>query len=343
MLTADVIRGVAFLAVLAPMPTPALVVVVTAAGCATVPFEAARSALRPVLTPAELMGATVTVSQLTGDVSMLAGYLFGGVVIAAVGPSAALVLNAATFAVSAVFTARLPRTEPDRDLAPRRLVAAARVLAGTPLLRRAVGLVLITQAGAVGVEALVAPYATRVVGAGGGWAAVLAATAAVASLALTAALPLTGTDDQLITRCARLAAATGGATLIAFAVLPDWRGLLAFAASGCMMVALVPANVLVGPVLPDHIRSSAFSLLAGATVAAQAGGAAVAGVLASAVGVRTAAALVTVPAAVAGFYALARPVALKEAHGTAPEHPAGSTATHLASGPAGPTVAEVAG
>lgn len=327
MLAADVVRGAAFLAVLLPMPTAALVVVVAAAGCATVPFEAARSALRPVLTPPELMGATVTVAQLTGDLSMLAGYLFGGVVLATVGATAALAVNAATFAVSALLTARLPRTEPDRELAPRRLAVATRVLAGTPLLRRAVGLVLVTQAGAVGVEALVAPYATEIVGRGGGWAAVLAAVSAVASLILTAALPMTGTHHQMLTRCAWLSAATGGATLVAFTLLPDWGGLIAFAAAGCMMVTLVPANVVVGPVLPDHIRSSAFSLLAGATVAVQAGGAVVAGLLGSVTGIRTAAALVAVPAALAGLYALARPVRLEQEEA---EHPAHSPVPDIA-------------
>ena len=72
MLTADVVRAAAFLAVLAPLPTPVLVVLVAVAGCATTPFEAARSALRPVLTPPGLMGATVTVSQLTSRLRVTA-------------------------------------------------------------------------------------------------------------------------------------------------------------------------------------------------------------------------------------------------------------------------------
>jgi hypothetical protein len=310
MLIADVVRGAAFLAVLLPMPTALLVTVVAVAGCATPPFEAARSALRPVLTPPELLGAAVTVTQLAADVSMLAGYLFGGVAIAMLGTTAALVVNAGTFALSAALTARLPRTEPEREVIPRRLAAATRVLTRTPALRRALWLVLVTQGASVGCEALVAPYAAQVHRGGAGWVGVLAASAAAACLATTALLPLKGSPAQLLIRCAWLSAATGLATVVSFALFPGWGGLLAFAASGSLMAVLVPANVVVGPALPDQIRSSAFSQLSGSTVAVQAGGAALAGLLAAATDVRTAAVLIAAPAALAGLYALVRPVAV---------------------------------
>jgi MFS family permease len=325
MLAADLVRAAAFLLVLTPLPLPVLVLGVVVAGFATPPFEAARSALRPELTPAELLGAAVTVSQLTGDLSIVAGYLLGGAVVAAVGPVPALAVNAASFAVSAYFSARLPRTEPERPVAHRRLRAAAGLLARTPALRRALVLVLVTQAGSVGCEALVVPYAERVVGAGAGWAAVLAAVGAVASLAVTAALPLGGDGSRLLRRCAWLSAAGGAATVAGFALLPAWGGLVPFAAAGCLMVVLVPANVLVGPALPDSVRASAFSLLVGATVAVQAAGAALAGLLASATPLPTAAALMAVPALLVGLYGLTRPVAV-------PADPAGPPA---AGGPAG--------
>jgi hypothetical protein len=74
------------------------------------------------------------------------------------------------------------------------------------------------------------------------------------------------------------------------------------------MIVLVPANVLVGPALPDHLRASAYSLLAGSTVAVQAVGAALAGVLASVTRIPTAAALMAAPALLVGLYGLIRPV-----------------------------------
>jgi hypothetical protein len=169
-------------------------------------------------------------------------------------------------------------------------------------------LVLVTQAGSVGVEALVVPYAERVVGAGGGWAAVLAAVGAVACLVATAALPLRGDPSTLLRRCAVLSAVAGGVTVAAFVLLPAWGGILPFAAAGCLMVVLVPANVVVGPALPDSLRASAFGLLAGSTVAVQAAGAAIAGLLASVTSIPTAAALIAAPALAGGLYALTRPV-----------------------------------
>jgi predicted MFS family arabinose efflux permease len=308
MVAADLVRLMAFAIALVPLPAPVLVVLVVLAGCATPPFEAARSALRPQLIPPQLLGAAITVTQLTGDASIFAGYLVGGALVAAVGPSAALAANAVSFAFSALLSARLPRRERPRELPPRRLRTAAGLLAREPVLRRAVVLVLVTQAGAVGAEALVVPYADRVLGAGGGWAAVLAAVGAIACLASTAGLPLTGDVAALLRRCAVLSMVAGGATVAAFLLLPAWAGVLPFAAAGCLAVVMVPANVVVGPALPDAIRASAFGLLAGSTVAAQAAGAAVAGLLASAISVPAAAALVAAPALVAGLLAVLRPV-----------------------------------
>jgi hypothetical protein len=295
------------------MPVAGLALLVAVAGCATPPFEAARSALRPALTPPELLGATITVGQLTGDLSILAGYALGGGLVTAVGPHATIAANAATFALSAALSARLPRHEAPREVPTRRLRAATALLVRTPALRRALVLVLVTQAGAVGVEALVVPYADRVVGGGGGWAAVLAAIGAVGCLVATAALPLQGDPEVLLRRCALLSTAAGAATVAAFVLLPPWGGLVPFFAAGCLAVVLVPANVVVGPALPDGIRASAFGLLVGCTIAVQGAGAAVAGLLGSVTTVPVAAALMAVPALVAGLWALARPVTVAAA------------------------------
>jgi MFS family permease len=323
MLAADLVRVVLFGLCLVPVPVGVLALIVAVAGCATPPFEAARSALRPTLTPPHLLGATIAVTQLTGDVSILGGYLVGGALVTAVGPYPALAANAATFVVSALLSARLPRHETAREVPARRLRAAATLLARAPALRRALVLVLVTQAGAVGVEALVVPYAERLVGGGGGWAAVLAAVGAVACLLATAALPLHGSPEGLLRRCALISAVAGAATVAAFELLPVWGGLIPFAAAGCLMVVLVPANVVVGPALPDGIRASAFGLLAGSTIAVQAAGAALAGLLASATTVPAAAALMAAPALVAGLWALARPVPAGVADAAGAALPAG--------------------
>jgi predicted MFS family arabinose efflux permease len=308
MVTADLVRVGAYLLVLVPMPVPILVLIVAVAGCTTPPFEAARSALRPELTPPELLSATVTVTQLTSDVSMLAGYLFGGVAIAVLGPYAALSANTASFAISAWLTARLPSVERQRQAAPQSLRRAAHLLSHAAPLRRALVLVLVTQAGSAGCEALAVPYAEQVIGRNGGWAAVLYAAGAVACMAATAAMPLSGDAHRLLTRCGWLCLAGGAATMVAFTWLPPWGGLVPFAAAGLLMVVLVPANVVVGPALPNHLRASAFSLLAGTTVFVQAVGAALGGVIASAISIPSAAALIAAPSLLMGLYATIRPV-----------------------------------
>lgn len=308
MIVADLIRAAAFAVAAAPLPLPVLVAVVAVAGCATPPFEGARAALRPVLTPPALFGAAVTVMQLTGDTAMLGGYLTGGLLVTAVGPAVALLANAGSFLVSALLAAALPRTEQVRDLLDRRLRAAARVLTGSPPLRRAIGLTLLTQGAAAGIDALAAPYAVQVAHAGAARAALLAAVAGGASLALTALIPLGGTTRQLLTRCAWLTTVPAAVVIALFAAAPPLGGFLAFAAAGTLMVTLVPANTLVGPQLPDAVRAGAFSLLGGATVALQGGGAAVAGLLTGLAGIPAAAALVAVPALAAGMWALARPL-----------------------------------
>jgi hypothetical protein len=308
MVTADLVRVAAYLLVLVPAPVPVLILIVALAGCATPPFEAARSALRPELTPPELLSATITVTQLTSDFSMLVGYLFGGVAIAVLGPYAALSANTASFAISACLTARLPTVERHRFASPRPLRLAAHLLTHAPPLRRALVLVLVSQAGSAGCEALAVPYAERVIGHDGSWAAVLFAAAAVSCLAVTAALPLSGSPIRLLTRCGWLCAAGGAATVVAFAWLPPGDGLIPFAAAGLLMVALVPANVVVGPALPNHLRASAFSLLAGTTVTVQAAGAALAGVIASATSIPSAGALIAAPSLLMGLYAMTRPV-----------------------------------
>lgn len=318
MVTADLVRGAAFLLVLAPMPAFGLILVVAVAGCATPPFEAARSALRPELTPPELLGATVTVTQLTSDVSMLVGYLAGGAAIAFLGPYAALAANTASFAISAWLTARLPRVERQRAAAPRALRTAVQLLSHAPPLRRALVLVLVTQGGSAGCEALAVPYAEHVLGRGGGWAAVLYAAGAVACMVGTAALPLSANATRLLARCGWLCAASGAATVAAFAWLPPWGGLVPFAAAGLLMLVLVPANVFVGPALPNHLRASAFSVLAGTTVFVQALGAAAAGVIASVMSIPSAAALVAVPALLVGLYATLWPVSAPASEETLP-------------------------
>ncbi|MBO0789324.1 MAG: MFS transporter, partial [Actinobacteria bacterium] len=66
------------------------------------PFKAARSALMPDILTGEKYVLGTAVTQLTFQSGTVAGYALGGVVVAGLGPHAALLADAATFAASAL-------------------------------------------------------------------------------------------------------------------------------------------------------------------------------------------------------------------------------------------------
>ncbi|HZC39170.1 MAG TPA: MFS transporter, partial [Streptosporangiaceae bacterium] len=66
------------------------------------PFKAARSALMPDILTGEKYVLGTAITQLTFQSGTVAGYALGGVVVAGLGPRAALLADAATFAASAL-------------------------------------------------------------------------------------------------------------------------------------------------------------------------------------------------------------------------------------------------
>jgi MFS family permease len=65
------------------------------------PFKAARSAMLPDVLPGERYVLGIAVTQITIQIGMASGFALGGLVVAATGVRAALLADAATFAVSA--------------------------------------------------------------------------------------------------------------------------------------------------------------------------------------------------------------------------------------------------
>jgi len=325
MVVADLARAAAFTVAVAPLPVPVLLGVVFCAGLATPPFEAARSALRPEIIPAPLFPAAVALSSITQDLTLTVGYASAGVLIALLGEREALLVNAVSFAVSAVLLAGLPRSAaPRKDaagVAP--LLQGWQALRREPVIVRAVLLVTASMLAASSLVAVAAPLALRVLTAGPALVGVLVALAGVVSIGATAAVP-TQDDPALLLRWAARYATGGGAIMAGcFAVLSlgvpsaEMRtGLvvLAFVAAGLLFAVIAPANVVVSPLLPSGIRASALSLLIGALVATEAAGAAAAGAAASGVGILPVCAVLGVPPLVVGARALLAPTATGVAH-----------------------------
>jgi Major Facilitator Superfamily len=307
MVLSDVLRAAVFLSLALPVPTWVLLVGAAVAGLAGPPFAAARAAATRELVPVQEYGPAMALAALTADAGTVIGYALGGAILAVATPEGALVLNAATFAISAVLVARLPETHerPDADYRTVTVLrAGAAAVFGQPLVRMAVIVGVLAAASGVGIEALVVVYNVRDLH-GAAWApGALLAGVAASSFVVTSLLPNSGRRSRLL-RSAGLtsligAAVAGGGFLTGSHV----GAVLAIIASGAFYAVLSPANVVAGPLLPTAVRASAFSVLMGVLVIAQTLGASASGLLADHLSTAHAAALACLPAAAGGLWVL---------------------------------------
>jgi hypothetical protein len=311
LVTADLVRAGAFALAALPLPLPLLVGIVFCAGLATPPFDAARSAIRPEIVPAPIFGASVALFSMTEDLAVALGYLAGGGLVASLGASTALLVNAASFAASAILLCRLPVAPAARtagaDGGLRRAIAAVRA---DPVVTRAVILVTGALLSGTALIAMAVPLMLHSIGGGPGASGLLAGLTALISLGATSAIPVQSPPSRLLRIAGAMSAVGGGLVAASFAlalIVPALRGLLAttaFAAAGLLLAVLAPANVVVGPRLPAGVRAAAFSMLMGMLVTTEAAGAVGAGLLAAGIGVVPACMAVGVPARAVGLLAL---------------------------------------
>ncbi len=288
MVGADLLRGAVFLILAVPgVPTPVLLIGALAAGLATPPFEAARSAMRSELMVDDAAyGAYNALSVMTGQVAVALGYLCGGGLILLLGTRGTLGLNGASFLVSALLVSRLPASRPATGLKVRlrrQLGDGARILFGDGSLRMCVILGVTASVAGTVPEALGAAFEhaspTR--------AALLLAAAPVALILVSALIPVTG-DDRRLLRVASLVLVGGGAIAIGAFLLASSFGfaLLAWAASGTTFAVIVAAGPVVRRRLPAEGRAVAFGILQAATLAGCCLAGLAGGALADLVGVR---------------------------------------------------------
>jgi predicted MFS family arabinose efflux permease len=309
MVAADVVRAVVFLAMAAvPMPVWLLVAGALIAGLATPPFAAARSALMADVVPAEHYPAALVVHQVTLQSGAVGGYLVGGVLVAAFGARVALAVDGATFVASALALVPLA-ARPLRPAAAStgaRLHAAFAAVRSDRLICWAIGLAASSAAGATVGEALVAPagrsagFSTTTIG-------VLAATVALGATVAALAVPA-GLDDRRLLRAAAILAAAGSFIGIVGFLLPARMpsALLPYIGIGIVFAVALPTNAVAGGRLPSEVRSSAFGMLVGLLMGAQAAGAALGGVAAGWFGNGTVQAAALVPVVVFAGVALLR-------------------------------------
>jgi hypothetical protein len=102
LVTCDLARAALYGSLAVPvLPAPAMIAIALLAGFFSVPFEASRAALMPDVLADDRYLLASGLTAATNQVSRLAGFALGGVIVAAADPVGAIVIDAATFLISA--------------------------------------------------------------------------------------------------------------------------------------------------------------------------------------------------------------------------------------------------
>ncbi len=167
MVTCDVIRMALMLLIAIPnLPFQAVLVLVFAATLANPPSQAAKSALMPQILVGDRLVVGLSLNSSVGQAAQVIGYLLGAAV-ASINPSLALLINAVTFAVSALLVRfgvrdRVPvMTSAHRSHLVRETGQGFQIVFGTPVLRAIAVLVFSAMLFSVVPEGLAAGWADR--------------------------------------------------------------------------------------------------------------------------------------------------------------------------------------
>lgn len=266
MITCDVAR-MALVAVMAlpGLPLPLLLLLLLGSAVLTPPFEASRSAIVTQMLTGDRYVLAYSVQTMTTQASQIAGYAMGGL-LSAVDPHGALLVNAATFGVSALLLWRGVRPRP---AAPREAHGSLlketgeglRLVFGHPVMRPVAFAVFGMVSILIVPEGLATP-----------WAAELGGGSKTAGL-LLAAMPIGLFLGAVLTRVTpperRLRLIKpfllGGPLFLAPALAgpPTAVVFLMVVCAGVMNAVIVPLNGVFVSVLPSTFRARAFGVMQG--------------------------------------------------------------------------------
>jgi MFS family permease len=167
LIACDVARA-ALVALLAipDMPWPAMLLVLLVASLLTPPFEAARSALMPDVLRGDRFVVATSVLVVSTYIAGVVGFVAGGTLVQFISARGALLVNSATFAVSALLiwvyvTPRPPGPPPPRPSLIRETADGLRLVFGHRVLRSYLLLVWAVSALVSASEGLAAAYAAH--------------------------------------------------------------------------------------------------------------------------------------------------------------------------------------
>lgn len=235
----DLVRGAALASVpvaglFGVLRLPQLVAVALVVGLASVVFFVGNSTLLPAIVPADQLTARNSLTSGTQAVTQLSGPSLGGVLVQAVGGVGSLLVDVASYLLSAVLLGGMPRPRDDRAT-PRRDPPLAMIAAGLTyvarhrVMRSCVAAATLTNFVCGALLALTPVYLVRTLGAPPGLVGLLMATEGVGSLVGAALTPRLA--RRVGSARALVAASLAGAALALLMPLAGhgW-GLLVFAA-----------------------------------------------------------------------------------------------------------------
>ncbi|SCE96641.1 Major Facilitator Superfamily protein [Micromonospora coriariae] len=167
MVACDVIRMALMLLIAIPnLPVPAVLLLIFAATLANPPSQAAKSALIPQILAGDRLVVGLSLNSSIGQAAQVVGYLLGTAV-AAIDPALALLINAVTFAASALIVRlgvrdRAPlMTTAHRSHLLRETAQGFQIVFGTPVLRAIAVLVFSAMLFSIVPEGLAAAWANK--------------------------------------------------------------------------------------------------------------------------------------------------------------------------------------
>jgi len=294
LIASDVARAVLVAAMALPgMPLALLLALLLLVSLCSPPFEAARSALMADVLEGDRYAVATSLTGVTSQVAQLIGFLAGGALLLQFSPSAALLLNAATFAVSACWltlglqrrpAAALTETEGEVRSIWRDTASGVRFLASAPRLLAIVGVLWVAALFVNAPEGIATPLALQLQGATAATGLLLAAGPAGTALGglVVGRFCPPHVRERLL---APLVALSLGGVLLA-GLVPLWLGTgpttftlvvaLLFLA-GIGGACSIPLNVAFVQAVPSAYRGRAFGVAAAGLAGVQGLGAVLAG------------------------------------------------------------------
>jgi MFS family permease len=277
LIASDVVRGVLVALMAVPgVPLPLLLGLLLLVSLCSPPFEAARSALMADVLTGDRYAVATSLTGVTTQVSQLAGFLLGGALLVTFAPTAALLLDAATFAVSALWlTLGLERRPAPTSAADeggnrslwRDTADGFRFIGSAPRLRALVGLLWVAALFVNAPEGIATPFGQQLQQGAASTGLLLAvgpAGTALGGLVVGRLCPPEVRDRLL----APLVTLSLGGVLLA-GLVPLWvgRGTHGFVAvlvclflSGIGGACSIPLNVAFVQAVPDAYRGRAFGV-----------------------------------------------------------------------------------